>query len=54
MRKKLTEMEKITIIKDYDRKTPGLIAEELQISRNTVRSFYRRFLRTHTIINKKQ
>lgn len=54
MRKKLTEMEKIIIIKDYDRKTPGLIAEELQIRRNTVRSLYRRFLRTHTIINKKQ
>jgi len=51
MKARLSEYEKIYIIKFYDLKTLGRLAEELQKPRSTIYFFYRKWLATKTIIN---
>jgi hypothetical protein len=53
MKAKLSEEEKIYIIKNYDIKTLGRLSELINKSRSTIYFFYKKWLATKTIINKK-
>ena len=53
MRRRLTEQEKIYIVKYYDLKSIGKISEDINRSRSTVQTFYDRYLKRKTIMNKK-
>jgi transposase len=50
----LTEEEKIFIIKNYEHKTIGRIAQLLNRSRGTIYLFYKRWSETRTIMNRKK
>ncbi len=53
MKHKLTEMEKILIIQNYDKMTLGRIGELLHLDRQTIYLFYKRWQSRQTIINRK-
>ena len=50
----MSEVEKIYVIKNYDNKSLGILSDDLQKSRSTIYSFYKRWLERQSILNKKQ
>jgi transposase len=54
MRHRLTEYEKILIIKNKDSKSYRKLASELGVAYTTVFQFYKRWLKRKAIVNKKQ
>ena len=53
MKHKLTEMEKILIIQNYDKMSIGRIAQLLNVCKQSVFCFYKRWKERKTIINRK-
>jgi len=53
MKARLSEEEKIFIICNYEGKSLGRISEHIHRSRSTIKSFYKKWQATKTIINKK-